>query len=476
MKRFKLVSMGVISVLLLIALLALLEMGPPSLLLYIYIGSSPANIGMLGTFDFYSQLKARYPATTTIFALEQLRIPEGSNHCLYIVISPELSYSREEAEKISQELGKCVHPALLVADETQGSNVLLEAIGSTTRVTGVIILDPSTYKPYPTAWFNIRGVSEELVLDIASSVSGGESILGMVRRGILYSPQSPIAAVDIPVAVYESIGRFRVITVGDGSIFLNQVLTSNRSQTYLKVLISMIDTLCEDDPACFIIVDGSKYYGLPATSLLENPRAIPPYDLPAYVPAIAASMIHPSTWLPPIARFLNNAVAGMFSIPEIVAIPLLIIIIITYLFIKRAFPSEVDKRLSEQQEIEVFFTADVRRAVASGRYILTKEDFLRLYEIVDTVLKSTIGYGLGDPRVVDVLSKSINRVWAARYVERMNKLRKKIVEHKFLPIVLSWNRTVSKLISDSEDVLRSVGASLEAEKGVEYIVMGMGRV
>ncbi len=469
MRKFKLVTTAITLALLFIALIALVEKGPPPA--YIFRGASPANVGMLGTYDFLIELKKRYPATTAIFSLDQLSIPRGATHCLYIVISPELRYRADDAEKILNELARCKHPALLVADETPTSNTLLEVANSSIRILGAIILDPATAKPYPRARFAIDNVSEVITLDIASAVQGGEKVLGVVQRGLLYTSKGVVEVRGIPVAVYETAGRFRIVAVGDGSVFLNQVLTSSEGQAYLRVLMAMVDMLCEKDPSCIIVVDGSRYRGVPVTELLKNPAAMQPYDLLTAIPLLIARLIHPATWLPPLARLLSKAVSRALATPGIAAALIFGSMILGYRIVREKLPREPDRRLPEQQEMEAFFTADVRSAIASGRYKLDKGDFLRLYEIVDTVLRSSIGYGLDDPRIIDALSKNIDRARVAKYVETMNKLRKKLVERRFLPIVFSWNRTVAKLLKESEDILRSVGASLEAEKGVEYVVM-----
>ncbi len=469
MKKLKLVTTTITLVLLFIALIALVEKGSPAA--YIFRGASPANVGILGTYDFLFELKKRYPTTTAIFSLDQLHIPKDTTHCLYIVISPELSYRIDDAKKILSELAKCEYPALLVADETPTSNILLEAANSSIRILNAIILDPVTAKPYPRAQFAIDNISETLTLDIASVVEGGEKVLGIVPRGLLYTPKGVVEAMGIPIAVYETAGRFRIIAVSDGSVFLNQVLTSSEGQAYLRVLIAMVDTLCEKDPSCIIAIDGSRYRGVPVTELLKNPATIQPYDLLTVIPLLIAKLIHPATWLPPLAKLLSRAVNHALATPGIATALIFGSMILSYYIVKEKLPREPDRRLPEQQEMEVFFTADVRSAIASGRYKLDKGDFLRLYEIVDTVLRSSVGYGLDDPRVIDVLSKNIDRARIARYVETMIKLRKKLVEHRLLPIVLSWNRTVTKLLRESEYVLRSIGASLEAEKGIEYVVM-----
>ena len=469
MRKLSLVSVAVTAMLIFIAIIALMEKGPPYP--YMFRGASPANVGILGTYGFLQQLKQRYPATIAVFSIENLHIPKNVDHCLYISISPELEYSANDVRKIVAELLKCRRPALLIADETTISNTLIKAVGSSIRILGYIVLDPDDYRPYPRALFVIDNVRANLTLDIASAVQGGDKVLGMVLKALLYTPRGIVEAVNVSIAVYEEVERVRIVVLGDGSIFLNQVLSSSVGREYLRILITLVDTLCENDRNCFIVVDGSRYRGISVVEVLRNPYAIDPHELVLASLLLIATLLHPSTWFPPLVRALNSIVNQILMVREAATILTLLLIAISYRFARVGLYHERDTKLREQQEIEVFFTADIRNAIIRGRYRLDENDFLRLYEIVDTVLKSVTGYGLEDPQLVDVLSRSVDRSRVVQYVDRMNRLRRKVVDRRFLPIVISWHRTTLKMVRESEYILRAVGTSLEAEKGVEYVIM-----
>lgn len=469
MRKLNLVTVATTAILILIAIIALVEKGPPHP--YIFRGASPANIGILGTYSFLQQLKQRYPATIAVFSTENLHIPKDVDHCLYISISPELEYSANDVQKIVNELLKCRRPALLIADESTISNTLLKAVGSSIRILGYIVLDPSEYRPYPQALFTIDSVQAKLTLDIASAVQGGDRVLGTVLRALLHTPQGVVEANNVPVAVYDEVGRVRVVVIGDGSIFLNQVLSSSVSHEYLRVLMALVDMLCESDRNCFIVIEGSKYQCTSVIEVVRRPYVTDPYELIQAIPLLIATLLHPSTWLPPVIRALNNIISQALTVREIATILTLLLIAVGYRLARVGSHSERDTKLEEQQEVEVFFTADIRSAITRGKYKLDENDFLRLYEIVSSVLKSVTGYGLEDPQLVDVLSRSVDRSRVVRYVDRMNRLRRKVVDGRFLPIVISWHRTTLEMVRESEYILRAVGTSLEAEKGIEYVIM-----
>ena len=295
--------------------------------------------------------------------------------------------------------------------------------------------------------------------------------MGRVLRALLYTPEGVVEANNVSVAVYEEVERVRVVVVGDGSIFLNQVLSSSVSHEYLRVLMALVNMLCENDRNCFIVVEGSKYRGTSVVEVLRNPYTIDPHELVLAAFLFIAKLLHPSTWLSPLIKALNNVVSQALTVREIATILTLLLIAIVYRLAREGPYRERDTKLREQQEIEVFFTADIRNTITRGKYKLDENDFLRLYEIVNTVLKSVTGYGLEDPQLVDMLSRSVDRSRVVRYVDRMNRLRRKVVDRKFLPIVISWHRTTLKMVRESEYILRAVGTSLEAEKGVEYVIM-----
>ncbi|MET1128854.1 MAG: hypothetical protein ABWW70_06010 [Thermoproteota archaeon] len=473
-RRLRLVGSGTVALLALIGLLALVEKGPPPI--QVYSGASPLNVGSLGTYDFFVQVRERYPATV-VFRPADIRVPSGVSKCLYVVVSPERPYTEEEAAAVVEALRACSAPALLVADESTTSNTLLAAVGSSARVEGSLLLDIGTGQPYPEARFSVGGESLTVTLDIASPVRGGSEVVGYVQAAAVLERGGTLRpASRVPVAVRDAAGNFTVIVVGDGSIFLNQVARSARGEDYRRLAALLVDTLCGRDPSCYVMFDGWHYSGMPVSEALRRPAALlsslSPEDVLWLIPLLVAWAIHPATWLPPALELLNRATAAALSLPEGFAAVALASLAAGYYALRRLVPRQRDSRLQEQVEREELATADVREAILSRRYRLTSSDFVRLYEMVDGALRAVVGYGLDDDRIWELAEKLLGRKRGARYVERMRKLHEKATgRRRLLPIVLSWHRAATSLIRESEELLRQLGTSLEEEKGVEYILM-----
>ncbi|HIP56862.1 MAG TPA: hypothetical protein EYH02_02165, partial [Ignisphaera aggregans] len=132
--------------------------------------------------------------------------------------------------------------------------------------------------------------------------------MGRVLRALLYTPEGVVEANNISVAVYEEVERIRIVVIGDGSIFLNQVLSSSVSHEYLRILMALVNMLCENDRNCFIVVEGSKYRGTSVVEVLRNPYTIDPRELVLAAFLFTAKLLHPSTWLSPLIKALNNVV------------------------------------------------------------------------------------------------------------------------------------------------------------------------
>lgn len=463
-----------------IALIALAEKGAPPLGLI--LGSSPLNRGGLGTSDFYEILKNKYSYVIPAISISDIDYPDSAEHCLYITISPEEPYTYEEAKHIINKLGKCRKPAILVADEFNTSNILLELVGFTARVAGDLIFSPTSDEdavptPYVRAFFNVSGETVEIILDKASMIAGGLSVLGYAEDVLVYSSDSVSRYPNVTVAVYDVSGKFRGIIIGDGSIFLNQVLRSKLSTNYTRVLLHYIDYLCSFNSQCAIVIEASKYHTISAEELFfdvieKRSAGLSMEELLLSALLYALRLIHPSMWLQPLLVLTNNIAFSLYTNEYFSSILTLLTIVLIAWYILGSLERRVhDEKAEETREVEVFTTADVISSVISGKYKLTKKDFISLYEIVNYYLKYACGCSLDEASSADVLSRYVGTGKASHYVKNMNKLYMKATGRRKLPIVFSWGRVVKRYVKESEEVLRSIGYSLEAEKGYEYIAM-----
>lgn len=471
-----------------IAILALVEKGAPPI--QVQTGASPLNLGGLGTFDFYSALRERYAYVAPAASLSEVKYPYGAEHCLFISISPEDAYTQDEARAIVEELSKCKNPAILVADEYETSNAILEEAGLSARVLGVILFQEATTPYYANATPHVRAVFKlletgekvELLLDIASAVSSGAEVLGYAPGAtFILRPQQryTLLYIEAPVAVYDYNEKFKAIVIGDGSIFLNQVLKSRYASNYSRVLLDYVDYLCSHSKNCFIIIGAFKYKNVDveralSSELQQGPQVVFSPSFYTYAALYAIKLLHPSTWFPPLVEFSSKLVSSILSNPLTAYMALAILILLSYGYVSGKISEGGrirDEKLSETREVEVYLTGELVSEVARGKYKLTKQDFISLCEIVDTCLRYSIGCSLFEEAAVTTLSKYVGAELARKYVEEMNKLYQKALGKRRLPIVFSWHRTTVKYIKKSNEVLSSIGVSLEAEKGYEYIAM-----
>ncbi len=463
--KYKLVSGSIIAVLVLIALIALVAKGPPAI--YLYTGPTPLNQAALGTSQLVILLRHEYPLTIPVESLEDLARYARGEHCLFIVVSPQVEISRSDAHAIVSYLRNCKHYALLIADESRYSNNLIEAFGAHTLVEGSIVLNASSKSPYPYAVFNLRGEVIEVRLDIASSLSTCPTLLGYVSNAlILYPNKPPTLSRRACIATYEKRGSGTIIVVGDGSLFLNQVLTSSSGSKYRELILKLVSMLCNNDRACRIFVDAIHYKAISPIEVLRNPSIAKYVDPFSLVPALIAYVVHPATWLPPALELANRFVTFVFSNYATAALAALIAILISYAVAKRLLGSGRDVRLMPQLEYGSVFSTELHDAIARGRYAFTKEDFVNLYSLVDEALRSVLGISLSDPQCVDILAKYIGSERARRFVSTMNSYLAKARGERFLPLVLSWNRVVKRMLRESEEVLNALGSSIAERRAV----------
>lgn len=492
-REYKAVSATLIILLVAIALIALAEKGPPTIA--VFRGASPFNTGPIGTYSLYTMMRSRYPHTSITESYDELKMLfSKAKHCLFIAVSPEKPYSEEEAQKIIDALSMCGSPAVMVADERDTSNTLLRSLGASMEVVGNVVLDP-TGSLYPIAIFTLTpplgslNKSYIVRLDIASSIAVGSSaeVIGYVvevpQNTVEHSITSPQA-----IAAYEELYRFnktvRVIVIGDGSIFLNQVLrdygdlnleeagVSSHQNQYSALIMDLVGVLCGYELSCTISIDGTRYPAISLESLQifsQYSEAVLYTDVLHIVVAYILRLIHPSTWLPPALSYINTVFRTLSSNFIAMVLASGIGLLPTYLYLVSRFSPVRDHRLREVSEVEYFITSDIRNAVIRGAVSLDKYDFIRLFTIVDTILKTVYGCSLCSSEAEAYIAKALNSYRdSKRFVERMCRLYRKASRGGILPIVFSWNRVVLRAIRDCENILRALGTSLMEERGFEY--------
>ena len=464
-KEVRLVPVAVVLALVAVGLVALVEKGVPGGA--VALGPSPLNPLNYGTRVLYELVRSRY-ATYIATDLEDLA-KVRDERCVYVLVSPEKPVDRAE-EILSKLLSACPEVALLVADEGGGSNDLLRAASSSISVAGnrVGVVSGGALSLYPNASITLGSREYRVTLDLASEVLGGSPV-GYVEGlavAVNLNSTEPVYRSTGVVATEEVLGRVRVLVIGDGSILLNQVLASNRTE-YRDLALGIFDYLCGGSSNCTVVLDSIHYPVLSPLEALGAPLS--PADYVYVAVALLATLIHPATWLPPLLRWLD-AVFGYLLRPPLGYATVSIASLYLAFALSRSYPYRRDTPLPEQVEEELYVAADVRRAILSGAVKLGPRDFVNLYNIVDAVSARVLGVRLSSREFPRVLGEYLSRDLARGYWEMMNKYYRRATGASRRPLVVRWRRVVLEAIEASEAVLNALGTSLEATYGAEYLL------
>jgi len=484
------VSTALIALLIAVGLLALVEKGPAAP--GIPIGASPLNPMALGT-SHLVDLAARNYSTLVAYSFRELGNVDGGL-CVYFTISPELPYTVKEAKTVISILReRCSKLKVFVADESTYSNPLLQVLNSSIRIdgnriyiaiatgvkevsSGLALIALNLSSPYPPAEIIVRDI-HRLVLDKASSVSGGiptGQAYTYSDRGILCLVNSSgdvyRCASTFDIASKEVVNGVNVFVIGDGSILLNQVLASNKSE-YLAFARDLLSYLCEDSPHCTIIFDAMHYPSISPRDILSNPSysiqklVRDPTTLLYTTISILAVLLHPSLWLPPLilglSSLLTVLVTGFVS-----AIIIFIFTLVIYRILMSGARTSRDYRLPEQVEEEIGVFAELRKTIASGKAKLSKQDFVALCQTLDTLLKFYSGSGLWSEYALNVLAELIgDEKKAYRELQWVLKMYGKAIGRGRLSLFVSWGRAVKRLMG----LVEEVGERISERLGVSII-------
>jgi hypothetical protein len=479
-----------------IGLIALVEKGP--LVPGIPVGASPLSPLPLGTMWLVNTLRSNY-TVQVILDYSTLHSVSGET-CVFVVISPEKPYTLEESLKIINTLrSRCKRLKLLIADEEPTSNKLLEAVNSTIKIMGnricveivkrtlfidefyrvsIYITYSYSLSCYPKAVIRIAG-NHTLVLDKASTVQGG-IMVGYISREpeylevLLVEPSGDFKLIDplkehVPIAAREAVGDIEVVVIGDGSIFLNQVLSSNKSE-YRVFISDLFSHLCSDTASCLVLFDATHYTTLSLTgreALEYIFSQVPRGDVVSLLYAaslIIPLILHPSTWLPPLVQLATQTYINVLQRPlaKEALIAIVSLFVLDSLLKNRI--STRDRPLKEQVEEEVGVFKEIKRGVIRGEVRLGREDFVDIYRVLDDLSLMVWGVHFNDSRALEELSKLLGDYKRARKIWlRAIKVYNKALERKPFPIVVSWRREIERLIDLTDELI----AKLVDKIGVE---------
>jgi len=287
-----------------------------------------------------------------------------------------------------------------------------------------------------------------------------------------------VSQANIPVVALQRLAingrRVVVFVVGDGSAFLNQVLRSD-IRSYRDFVFNLTGYLCGWSTDCTVVLDASRYPGTDVASMsLEDAVRFSVYQDPlTIVLSQILKFVHPSTWLPPALRALQDFLSGIGSAPLLAVAIVLGLTMVVYRYLSLQHPQfEADTRLREQEEVEIYLFSSLREAVLGGRIKLTKEDAAVLYKVVNDVLMSAAGVPLCSDESLRIVSEALGSTKAAkRYRDSLCGLYQKISRGRRWPPTLFMGLRLRKLLTQSEAVLQKLGYTLMKERGVEYAYM-----
>lgn len=444
--KIKLVSGIVLVSLLLIGLVGAMERGP--LRVPIYLGANPLNGGPLGLTELYKILKEN---RTVILVTDWRKVNISCGNALVFIISPEIEYTREEVEAISR-LAECQYVRIIIADETGNANELLRALGSSVSVGSLSM--GSTFAYFSTPWGEYM-----LLLDKPAPLDSRGGAVPLARE-ISMSPSART------YAYLEG----RIVVIGDGSIFLNQVLKNEK--TYLNFTRSMVDYMCN---GCTVLLDASKSEAIDGRAIIRGNLSsellalIDPLNLAL---AIISEILHPSTWLLPLVKIVNSITAQLLGMNYVRDL-LLFFAVVLLLFLNPIREKIVgDKPLEDVKEVDWYGYAGFSERLLSKGAQLRKEDFISLYNMINMIISSSTGSTLHSSDVVPLLvSRGIEKEKAESFVRYMNKYYARAIGKSWWPPIVLWGRTTRKAISMSEEVMNALGYSIMDVRGFEERIL-----
>jgi hypothetical protein len=452
-KQYSAISGIVIGVLVLIAVIALLEEGPPRILLY--IGPSPLNTGPIGTSALYYSIKQFYLNTHIVldWSMAEGFLGGLCGRAIIIIVSPEVPYSDKDLEYMKRIVSSCSEVSFLIADESVVSNEILRFFGSSIRITGSIILNVDR-SFYPEAELKtLWGWEDRVLLDIPSKILvGNGSALGYIDSGILITGSNFILESDIVVSAFERIENLNFYVIGDGSIFLNQVLDSEYGSTYRSLLFNIVNGLCNNDFECIVLLDGSKYRGLDPVKILENPPTDDPLivflmQTPEFLSSVIARTIHPASWLPQFINIMDYRLRILLEEQPIfkgVAAGILTYLILSILYSRES--SRVFDRSIRDDGPGIISSLRDLRIYVNRRISYNAEDYRSFYIRLNKYIESIFGVEIADPRFTDYLtSLGLSRSIVERFRRNAIKYMNIADGRARIPRIVRWNKAILKV-------------------------------
>jgi len=453
--------------LIVIAFIALLETLPtmPGLA----TGASPLNNDWNGTSIYASELEKLGYRVIPVTSWSRISL-ENYTKVLIIIVSPELPYTQKDLDAIENIIGNAEHISFIIADEGPYANSVLQIFGNRVSINYEETLYGPGGTPYPLVRLETpAGKIYPLFLDFASPIIPVNP-LGINVKGYVSGEY---------VAIYYRISDVEVYVLGDGSVFINRNMMLSPQLKYLDFALELTKELAPNPKETLVLFEASKYPIKPVTpqELFLIGAATLNFKNILYAIAI---YLHPIMWFPKLASkilSLENKLLQQYimSIGYLATLALAIILFLVKGRMGKIISAKqhvIDLPERPPEELDILVDTPIRRVVIAGKVKLTSSDFESLYETLDIAFKKTVGKSFEDVGFISDLAKltGLNTKDIEEYVKEMVKLKRKIKRKSFFPIVLSWNKTVRKLLIKSETILEKLGTTLMESKGIEYVV------
>lgn len=438
------------------------------------ISTSPYNTLWNGTSEFYNTLIDRGYKVYMVTSLNDIdRIITNNDSIVYIVIAPDKPFTPIEVEKLIEIASRAKRVSFLIADESVTSNTLLNRLFNLS-IPGIVLRDPlSPYGPlYPVVKCSINGTTYTLLLNIASyidihNVSGGFEILCRFNSK--------------PVIIYCTRDWYDGVILSDSSIFINQFfnekyLNESIPSRYTPIdnkrfALDIVELLTRGDRDCKILIDCYHYRVLDINSLMNLP--IPPIGL---ILSLLATMV---------IRFLDTLYLSLLGeLPLTIKIPILLaILLLSYSLLRRVGGiCGYDEGIYRHSRVSVLCEVELPEKRIYNVKHLSKRDTIELLASLYTILCKVASKELSidftrvdDGKVRDRIRLIFGKD-SVRVLKTLYTLRKIYEYHTgkrriIWPPIVFWRRTLSKLILNSEMILKVMGTTILGKsgvKGVEY--------
>jgi hypothetical protein len=219
-------------------------------------------------------------------------------------------------------------------------------------------------------------------------------------------------------------------------------------------------------------MEASKYMGLDPVEVLRSgdKRVLGLLNMIDLVLSLIAKLVHPSTWLPPLLNIVNHSIRSFMELnPYFKGLIIVVGAIIVMLVVPRERRVK-DSMLEDVAEIDWYGFGEFRRHLVSHGAKLTKQDFITLYDMVNTILRSTTGSTLEDPQLPSVLEAiGVSRGEAEAFRGFMVKYYRRATGKTLWPPLVMWGRITRKAIMMCEKILEPLGASITRPSKLELI-------